>query len=44
MNLRNLADIIAILDKIQIQTNPNLSDEQKEIYKHCIDELKKKVQ
>ena len=44
MNLRNLADIIAILDKIQIQTNPNLSDEQKEIYKHYIDELKKKVQ
>lgn len=44
MNLKNLAEFLAILDKIQIENNPSLTDVQKEICKHCIDELKKKVQ
>ena len=44
MNLKNLAEFLAILDKIQVENAPGLNDAQKEIYKYCIDELKKKVQ
>ena len=40
MDLRNLTEFLAILDKIQIQTDPNLTDLEKEIYKNVIDELK----
>lgn len=44
MNRRDMIEFLAILDKIKIHTNPNLTDEQKEICKYCIDQLKKKVQ
>lgn len=44
MNLKNIAEFLAALDKIQIQANPNLTDGQKELCKLCIDKLKNKVQ
>ena len=43
MNLRILAEFLAILDKLEIQSNPNLTDLEKEIYKNAIDELKNQV-
>lgn len=43
MNLRTLAEFLAILDKLEIQSNPKLTDIEKEIYKKAIDELKKQV-
>lgn len=43
MNLRNLAEFLAILDKLEIQLNPNLTDLEKEVYKKAIDELKNQV-
>lgn len=43
MNLRNLAEYLAILDKLEIQSNPNLTDLEKEVYKKAIDELKNQV-
>lgn len=44
MNRRNLVELLAILDKLEIQSNPALTDIEKEIYKKAIDELKKQVQ
>jgi len=44
MNLKDLAELLATIDKIQIENTPTLTDFQKEICKHCIDTLKKKVQ
>ena len=43
MNLRIIAEYLAILDKLEIQSNPNLTDLEKEIYKKAIDELKNQV-
>ena len=43
MNLRILAEFLAVLDKLEIQSNPNLTDLEKEIYKKAIDELKNQV-
>lgn len=43
MNLRILAEFLAILDKLEIQSNPNLTDLEKEIYKKAIDDLKNQV-
>ena len=43
MNLRILAEFLAVLDKLEIQSNPNLTDLEKEIYKNAIDELKNQV-
>lgn len=43
MNLRILAEFLAILDKLEIQSNPNLTDLEKEMCKKAIDELKKQV-
>lgn len=43
MNLRILAEFLAILDKLEIQSNPNLTDLEKEIYKKAIDELENQV-
>ena len=43
MNLRNLAEYLAILDKLENQSNPNLTDLEKEVYKKAIDELKNQV-
>ena len=43
MNLRILSEFLAILDKLEIQSNPNLTDLEKEVYKKAIDELKNQV-
>lgn len=43
MNIKNLAEILAILDKMQIENNPNLTETEKELYKHFIDEIKNQV-
>ena len=43
MNLKMLAEFLAVLDKLEIQSNPNLTDIEKEIYKKVIDELKEQV-
>ena len=43
MNLKNLAEFLAILDKLEIQSNQNLTDIEKEIYKKAINELKSQV-
>lgn len=43
MNLRILAEFLAVLDKLEIQSNPNLTDIEKEMCKKAIDELKKQV-
>lgn len=43
MNLKNLAEFIAVMDKLEIDNNPNLSEVEKEIYKNAIDEIKKQV-
>lgn len=43
MNLRILAEFLAILDKLEIQSNPILTDMEKEMCKKAIDELKKQV-
>ena len=43
MNLKQLAEFLAVLDKLEIQSNPNLTDIEKEIYKKVIDELKEQV-
>ena len=44
VNQKALIEFIAILNKLQVQSDPSLTDAQKEICKYCIDELKKKVQ
>lgn len=43
MNLKNLAEFIAVVDKLEIDNNPNLTEIEKEIYKNAIDEIKKQV-
>lgn len=41
MTEKQLAEFIAILDKLQIEKNPNLTSVQKELMKQWIDELRK---
>lgn len=43
MSKKQLADILAMLDKLKIDLNPNLDKSEKELYKLFIDELKKYV-
>lgn len=43
MNIKNLAEVVSVLDKIQIDNNPDLTELEKEILKHFIDEIKKQV-
>lgn len=43
MNLKNLAEFIAVVDKLEIDNNSNLTEIEKEIYKNAIDEIKKQV-
>ena len=43
MNLRIIAEFLAVLDKLEIQSNPNLTDIEKEMCKKAIDELKKQI-
>ena len=43
MNLRIIAEYLAILEKLEIQSNPNLTDIENEMCTKAIDELKKQV-
>lgn len=44
MTPKDLANILAILDKLQIENNPNLNGVERELMKSLIDEIKKQVQ
>ena len=44
MNPKDLANIIAIFDKLQIENDTNLNNAEKELIKSLIDEIKKQVQ
>jgi len=41
MNKNNFVDILALLKKMEIHSNPYLNETDKELYKHIIDEIKK---
>ena len=43
MTQRELAEIIALFNKLQIENNPSLTESEKEIYKQFIDYIKKLV-
>ena len=43
MTPRQLAEILAIIGKLNIESNPNLTREEKEFWKQFVDEIKKKV-
>lgn len=43
MTNKELAEILSILNKIQIENNPNLTETEKELYKHFIDKIKNQV-
>ena len=44
MNNENFVEILALLRKMEIHSNPYLLEEEKELYKHIIDEIKKQAQ
>ena len=43
MNAKELAEILSILNKIQIDNDPKLTELEKEIFKQFVDEIKNKV-
>ena len=43
MTPKQLIETLAALRKLEIENNPNLSHEEKELLKQFIDELKKQV-
>lgn len=43
MTNKELAEFLSILNKIQIDNDPNLTEIEKELYKHFIDEIKNQV-
>ena len=44
MNKDNFVEIFALLNKMKIRSNPYLTEIEKELYKHVIDEIKKQAQ
>ena len=44
MNKNNFVEVLALLNKMKTHSNPYLSEIEKELYKHVIDEIKKKAQ
>lgn len=44
MNIVQLANFLAILNKLEIESSPALSREEKELYKQMIDYMKKQVE
>ncbi|MBQ8003867.1 MAG: hypothetical protein IJ299_02115 [Oscillospiraceae bacterium] len=44
MNKNGLIEFLALLDKMQIHSNPYLTEKEKELYKHMIDQIKKQAQ
>ena len=43
MTPKELANIITVFDKLQIENNPNLNSAEKELMKSLIDKIKKQV-
>ena len=43
MTPKQLIETLAALRKLEIENNPNLNQEEKELLKHFIDELKQQV-
>ena len=43
MSPKQLAEFLAIVDKLNIQLNPNLTEYEKEFWKQFIDELKRQI-
>ena len=44
MNKDNFVEILALLNKMKIHSNSHLTEIEKELYKHVIDEIKKQAQ
>lgn len=44
MNKHDFIEILALLNKMEIHSNPHLTEIEKELYKHLIDEIKKQTQ
>lgn len=43
LTMKKLAEFLAILNKLEIQSNPMLKDAEKELYKQVVDEIKKQI-
>ncbi len=43
MSLKQLAEFLALADKIKIEFDPNLTEYEKELWKQLIDELKRQI-
>lgn len=43
MTPRQLAEILAIIDKLKIERNPFLTREEKEVWKQFVEDLKNQV-
>ena len=44
MNKNDFVEILALLNKMKIHSNSYLTEIEKELYKHVIDEIKKQAQ
>ena len=44
MNKNNFVEVLALLNKMKIHSNPYLTEVEIELYKHIIDEVKKQAQ
>ena len=44
MNIVDLAKFLALMNKIKIENDPTLSKEEKELWKHIMDEIEKQVE
>ena len=44
MNKDNFVEVLALLNKKKIHSNPYLTEIENELYKHVIDEIKKQAQ
>lgn len=44
MNKNDFVEILALLNKMKIHSNLYLTEIEKELYKHVIDEIKKQAQ
>ncbi len=43
MTPRQLAEILSIIDKLKIESNPFLSKGEKEVWKQFVDEIKEQI-
>lgn len=43
MSPKQLAEFLALADKLKVELNPNLTEYEKEFWKQFIDELKRQI-